>query len=145
MFWGQHWPCVGGGDWIGPWMCPACANTTERSHPAWILRSDYASGFLGKKPRTKAPKIQRLVTPRVLQHKRRRIALKKQRTKKNKEEAAEYAKLLAKRMKVRRWCNQRTQECHWVCIFHQGKTLTEFFWFCLGSQRKAPGTDCQET
>ncbi|KAL6032643.1 hypothetical protein STEG23_010972 [Scotinomys teguina] len=53
----------------------------------------------GKKPRTKAPKIQRLVTPRVLQHKRRRIALKKQRTKKNKEEAAEYAKLLAKRMK----------------------------------------------
>ncbi|MXQ88327.1 hypothetical protein E5288_WYG021359 [Bos mutus] len=53
----------------------------------------------GKKPRTKAPKIQRLVTPRVLQHERRRIALKKQRTKKNKDEAAEYAKLLAKRMK----------------------------------------------
>ena len=51
----------------------------------------------GKKPRTKAPKIQRLVTSRVLQHKRRRIALKKQRTKKNKEEAAECAKLLAKR------------------------------------------------
>ncbi len=55
----------------------------------------------GKKPRTKAPKIQRLVTPRVLQHKRRRIALKKQRTLKNKEEAADYTKLLAKRMKVR--------------------------------------------
>ena len=53
----------------------------------------------GKKPRTKAPKIQRLVTPRVLQHKCRHIALKKQHTKKNKEEAAEYAKLLAKRMK----------------------------------------------
>ncbi|XP_035584179.1 40S ribosomal protein S6-like [Zalophus californianus] len=53
----------------------------------------------GKKPRTKAPKIQRLVTPRVLQHKWRHIALKKQCTKKNKEEAAEYAKLLAKRMK----------------------------------------------
>ncbi|XP_057642132.1 40S ribosomal protein S6-like [Chionomys nivalis] len=53
----------------------------------------------GKKPRTKAPKIQRLVTTHVLQHKRRHIALKKQRTKKNKEEAAEYAKLLAKRMK----------------------------------------------
>jgi small subunit ribosomal protein S6e len=53
----------------------------------------------GKKPRTKAPKIQRLIAPRVLQHKRWRIALKKQRTKKNKEEAAEYTKLLAKRMK----------------------------------------------
>ncbi|KAM7046004.1 small ribosomal subunit protein eS6-like [Molossus nigricans] len=47
----------------------------------------------GKNPRTKAPKIQRHVTPRVLQHKHRCIALKKQRTKKNKEEAAEYAKL----------------------------------------------------
>ncbi|KAL4690780.1 hypothetical protein H8959_013741 [Pygathrix nigripes] len=53
----------------------------------------------GKKPRTKAPKIQPLVTPRVLQHKWWCIALKKQHTKKNKEEAAEYAKLLAKRMK----------------------------------------------
>ena len=53
----------------------------------------------GKKPRTKAPKIQRLVTPRVLPHKRRRIARKKQHAKKNKEEAAEYAKLLVKRMK----------------------------------------------
>ncbi|CAD7679072.1 unnamed protein product [Nyctereutes procyonoides] len=42
--------------------------------------------------KTKAPKIQRLVTPRVLQHKRRRI-----------EEAAEYAKLLeqiAKRQRL---------------------------------------------
>ena len=70
----------------------------------WVLLSKgmeviESSKFLGKKPRTKAPKIQRLVTPRVLQHKRRRIALKKQRTKKNKEEAAEYTKLLAKRMK----------------------------------------------
>ena len=54
----------------------------------------------GKKPRTKAPKIQRLLTPRVLQHKCRRIALKKQRTKKNKDGAAEHAKLLAKRMKA---------------------------------------------
>uniref|UniRef100_A0A452U0M3 Small ribosomal subunit protein eS6 n=1 Tax=Ursus maritimus TaxID=29073 RepID=A0A452U0M3_URSMA len=53
----------------------------------------------GKKPRNKASKIQHLVTPCVLQHKRQRIALRKQHTKKNKEEAAEYAKLLAKRMK----------------------------------------------
>ncbi|KAI4529623.1 hypothetical protein MG293_020301 [Ovis ammon polii] len=61
----------------------------------------------GKKPRTKATKIQRLVTPRVLQHKWRRIARKKQRTKENKEEAAEYAKLLAKRMKE---AKQKRQE-----------------------------------
>lgn len=52
-----------------------------------------------KKPRTKAPKIQRLVTPHVLQSKWRCIALKKQHTKKDKEEAADDAKLLAKRMK----------------------------------------------
>ena len=51
-----------------------------------------------KKPRTKAPKIQRPVTPRVLQHKHRWIDLKEQHTKKNKGLAAEYAKLLAKRM-----------------------------------------------
>ncbi|KAK7823191.1 hypothetical protein U0070_027398 [Myodes glareolus] len=60
----------------------------------------------GQKPRTKAPKIQRLVIPRVLQHKHRHIALKKQRTKKNKEEAAEYAKLLAKRMKEAKKCQE---------------------------------------
>lgn len=53
----------------------------------------------GRKPRTKAPKTQHLVTPRVLQHKCGRIALKKQHPKKNKKEATEYAKLLAKRMK----------------------------------------------
>uniref|UniRef100_A0A8C8Z8A1 Small ribosomal subunit protein eS6 n=1 Tax=Prolemur simus TaxID=1328070 RepID=A0A8C8Z8A1_PROSS len=50
------------------------------------------------KPRTKAPKMQHPVTPRVLQHKHWCIALKKRRTKKSKEEAAEYARLLAKRM-----------------------------------------------
>uniref|UniRef100_A0A4X2JX64 Small ribosomal subunit protein eS6 n=1 Tax=Vombatus ursinus TaxID=29139 RepID=A0A4X2JX64_VOMUR len=53
----------------------------------------------GKKPRTKAAKIQHLVTSGVLQQKRRHIALKKQRTQKNKETAAEDAKLLTKRMK----------------------------------------------
>ncbi|XP_040193036.1 40S ribosomal protein S6-like [Rana temporaria] len=51
------------------------------------------------KARTKAPKIQRLVTLRVLQHKCRHITLKKQHTQKNKEEASEYAKLPAKRTK----------------------------------------------
>merc|ERR1712193_357634 len=53
----------------------------------------------GKKATTKAPKIQRLVTPLVLQRKRHRIALKKQRAAKKRDDAAEYAKLLAQRMK----------------------------------------------
>ena len=56
----------------------------------------------GKKPKTKAPKIQRLVTPASLQRKRHRISLKKKRATKNKTEAAEYAKLLAQRNKERR-------------------------------------------
>eukprot|EP00850_Spirogloea_muscicola_P024400 SM000756S21525 [mRNA] locus=s756:625:1667:- [translate_table: standard] len=55
----------------------------------------------GKK-RSKAPKIQRLVTPLTLQRKRRRIALKKQRIAKAKSEAAEYQKLLALRLKEQR-------------------------------------------
>lgn len=56
----------------------------------------------GKKKRTKAPKIQRLVTPERLQRKRRAIALKKRRSAKNKSEAAEYAKLVAQRNKESR-------------------------------------------
>ncbi|KAK7797589.1 hypothetical protein U0070_014611 [Myodes glareolus] len=73
------------------------ANALEDDVHQYVVRKPLNKE--GKKPRTKAPKIQRLVTPRVLQHKCRRIALKKQRTKKTKEEAAEYVKLLAKRMK----------------------------------------------
>ena len=67
----------------------------------------------GKKPRTKAPKIQRLVTPCVLQHKCQCIALKKQCTKKKKEEAAEYGKLLAKRMKeAKEKCQEQIAKRH---------------------------------
>lgn len=61
-------------------------------------KSNFAS-IEGKKPRTKAPKLQRLVTPCVLQNKRRHTAWKKQCTKKSKEEAAEYTKPVANRLK----------------------------------------------
>jgi len=53
----------------------------------------------GKKAKSKAPKIQRLVTPVVLQRKRARFALKKKRVTKKREAHAEYMQLLAKRMK----------------------------------------------
>jgi len=53
----------------------------------------------GKKQRYTAPKIQRLVTPVVLQRKRHRLALKKKRQVRSKEQATEYAKLLAQRKK----------------------------------------------
>jgi len=60
--------------------------------------------ILPKKPngRGKAPKIQRLVTPIVLQRKRRRIALKRRWAEKSRKEASDYAKLLTKRRKEER-------------------------------------------
>merc|ERR1711893_461459 len=53
----------------------------------------------GKKQKYKAPKIQRLVTPVMLQRKRHRMALKRRRAEKNRQAAAEYAKILAQRQK----------------------------------------------
>ncbi|ESN96551.1 hypothetical protein HELRODRAFT_107583 [Helobdella robusta] len=53
----------------------------------------------GKKPVFRAPKIQRLVTPLVLQRKRHRLALKRKRIIKRREDKAEYQKLLAQRIK----------------------------------------------
>jgi len=53
----------------------------------------------GKKQRFNAPKIQRLITPVMLQRKRHIVALKRRRAEKRKHEAAEYAKLLAQRQK----------------------------------------------
>lgn len=60
-----------------------------------------AHDFVGKKC-SKAPKIQRLVTPLTLQRKRARIAEKEKRIDKAKSEAAEYQKLLASRLKEQR-------------------------------------------
>merc|ERR1712183_509786 len=53
----------------------------------------------GKKAKSKAPKIQRLVTPVVLQRKRARFALKKARVAKKRDDHAEYMKLIAQRIK----------------------------------------------
>jgi len=56
----------------------------------------------GKKPKYKAPKIQRLVTPRRLQRKRHEIAVKKQRYEKTKAEAEVFNELMAKKSKEQR-------------------------------------------
>lgn len=53
----------------------------------------------GKRARVKAPKIQRLITPVVLQRKRHRLAIKKKRVEARKEAEAEYAKLIIQRRK----------------------------------------------
>jgi len=55
----------------------------------------------GKKQKFKTPKIQRLITPAVLQRKRRRVALKRKRALKRKEAATEYARMLAQIQKER--------------------------------------------
>lgn len=66
-----------------------------------LITLDIPFSWSGKKC-SKAPKIQRLVTPLTLQRKRARIAEKKKRIAKAKSEAAEYHKLLATRLKEQR-------------------------------------------
>jgi len=56
----------------------------------------------GKKAVTKAPKIQRLVTPERIKRAKRLTRQKRARTEKSKAEAADYAKLLAQRSQERK-------------------------------------------
>ncbi|MCJ1480462.1 40S ribosomal protein S6 [Schaereria dolodes] len=64
----------------------------------FVIRREVQPKTEGKKPYTKAPKIQRLVTPQRLQHKRRRIALKRRQSERVKDAANEYASILSKRV-----------------------------------------------
>jgi len=64
----------------------------------FVIRREVQPKGEGKKSYTKAPKIQRLVTPQRLQHKRHRIALKRRKAESSKDAANEYAQLLAKRV-----------------------------------------------
>ncbi|RYP02823.1 hypothetical protein DL764_005586 [Monosporascus ibericus] len=68
----------------------------------YVIRREVQPKGEGKQPYTKAPKIQRLVTPQRLQHKRHRIALKRRQAEKVKDEANEYAQILAKRVQEAR-------------------------------------------
>ena len=53
----------------------------------FVIRREVQPKKEGAKPYTKAPKIQRLVTPQRLQHKRHRIALKRRRAEASKDAA----------------------------------------------------------
>ncbi|KAI0850235.1 ribosomal protein S6e [Daldinia vernicosa] len=64
----------------------------------YVIRREIQPKKEGKKPYTKAPKIQRLVTPQRLQHKRHLIALKRRQSERVKDEAAEYAQIIARRV-----------------------------------------------
>merc|ERR1719243_292926 len=68
----------------------------------YVIRREMASKVEGKKGGSKAPKIQRLVTPISLQRKRHRMSVKKARQTKAKTEAAAYQKLCAQRQKESR-------------------------------------------
>ena len=70
----------------------------------YVIRRTIApkEGKKVQKEKSKAPKIQRLVTARTLRHKREIMAEKRHRRTHTKELAAEYAKLLAQRAKDER-------------------------------------------
>jgi len=76
----------------------------------YVIRRELTAkeGKTLKGKKSKAPKIQRLVTPLSLQRKRHRVGHKKQRSEKNRTEAAEYAKLLAQRNKESREKRQQS-------------------------------------
>ncbi|CAK8686513.1 small ribosomal subunit protein eS6-like [Clavelina lepadiformis] len=63
----------------------------------------------GKGPKTKAPKIQRLVTPQCVQRKRHRLAVKRRRTEVAKQAETEYKRLLAKKLKEKK---EKRMEAH---------------------------------
>ncbi|KAI4183253.1 MAG: hypothetical protein L6R41_005495 [Letrouitia leprolyta] len=72
--------------------------TKEDDVRKFVIRREVQPKGEGKKPYTKAPRIQRLVTPQRLQHKRHRMALKRRKTEASKDAANEYAQILAKRV-----------------------------------------------
>jgi small subunit ribosomal protein S6e len=78
------------------------ALTKEDDVRKYVIRREVPAKSEDKKPSSKAPKIQRLVTPITLQRKRHRMAVKKNRQLKAKSEAADYQKLLAQRQKEQR-------------------------------------------
>ena len=53
----------------------------------FVIRREVQPKAEGAKPYTKAPRIQRLVTPQRLQHKRHRIALKRRQAEASKDAA----------------------------------------------------------
>ena len=78
------------------------ALTKEDDVRKYVIRREIPAKSDDKKPSSKAPKIQRLVTPISLQRKRHRMSEKKNRQLKAKAEAADYQKLLAQRQKEKR-------------------------------------------
>jgi small subunit ribosomal protein S6e len=75
--------------------------TKEDDVRQYVIRREVKSKVEGK-VNTKAPKIQRLVTPLTLQRKRHLKAVKKTNSARSAKEAADYANLLALRIKEKK-------------------------------------------
>jgi small subunit ribosomal protein S6e len=73
--------------------------TKEDDVRKFVIRREVQPKNPEKKPYTKAPKIQRLVTPLTLQRKRHRLALKRRRYEAQKNAAQEYSALISSRVK----------------------------------------------
>ena len=76
--------------------------TKEDDVRKYVIRREIPSKKHEGKVNTKAPKIQRLVTPLTLQRKRHLKAVKRNAAARSKEEAAAYATLLAQRIKEKK-------------------------------------------
>ncbi|GAA5982818.1 hypothetical protein JCM10908_006800 [Rhodotorula pacifica] len=68
----------------------------------FVIRREVVSKTEGAKPYTKAPKIQRLVTPQRLQRRRHLRSLKRRKTEAQKAQKAEYEQIVAKRLAERK-------------------------------------------
>ena len=71
--------------------------TKEDDVRQYVVRREVASKKEGGKPKSRAPKIQRLITPERLQNKRRRASLIRKQRETSKKQAQAYAALLAQR------------------------------------------------
>lgn len=74
----------------------------------YVIRREVASKKEGGKPRSKAAKIQRLITPVTIQRKRRRHAAKLASITASKAAAAEYERMLAQRNKEKQESRRAT-------------------------------------
>ncbi|KAI8895280.1 ribosomal protein S6e-domain-containing protein [Globomyces pollinis-pini] len=76
--------------------------TKEDDVTKYVIRREIPSKKHEGKMNTKAPKIQRLVTPRTVQRKRHLKAVKRANLERSREDATEYAKVLALRVKEKK-------------------------------------------
>ncbi|KAI8923365.1 ribosomal protein S6e-domain-containing protein [Entophlyctis helioformis] len=83
--------------------------TKEDDVRKYVIRREIPSKKHEGKVNTKAPKIQRLVTPLTLQRKRNLRAIKRRNVESSKEAAANYATLLAQRIKEKK---EKRHEAH---------------------------------